>query len=116
MYYASVSRGYRASAFNGGAQFFSNELSVAKPETVDAIELGFKSDLLDNTLRLNGALFSYDYTDQQFINVIGVQQFLVNGDKSSIRGAELELTWVPTSRIQVNAGLGLLDTEFKKLE
>jgi|TARA_B110000902_G_scaffold253734_1_gene316766 iron complex outermembrane receptor protein len=116
LYYASVSRGYRASAFNGGAQFFSNELSVAKPETVDAIELGFKSDLLDNTLRLNGALFSYDYTDQQFINVIGVQQFLVNGDKSSIRGAELELTWVPTSRIQVNAGLGLLDTEFKKLE
>ena len=115
MYYASISRDIGPVHFNGGAQFFASELSVAQPETVDAIEAGFKSDLFDNTVRLNGTVFHYDYTDQQFVNVVGIQQYLVNGDKSKVMGGELELTWVPTYELKITAGLGLLDTEFKKL-
>lgn len=41
--YASYSRGYRANAFNAQAFVSPDELDVAKPETVDAYEVGFKS-------------------------------------------------------------------------
>ncbi len=115
MLYASFSHGYRSSAFNGGAQFFASELGVADPETVDAYELGLKSQIFDGRVQLNAALFDYEYTGQQFVNVVGVQQFLVNGEKSSIRGAEVELVFVPTDRLSINAGLGYLDTEFEEL-
>jgi hypothetical protein len=67
--YLSYSRGYRASSFAAQAFFTPDELTVARPETVDSIEGGFKLDLLDRRLRLNGALFHYSYRDQQFIDV-----------------------------------------------
>lgn len=113
--YASYSRGYRSSAFNGGAQFAPNEVGVVNPEFVDAYEVGFKTQLLDSRVQLNGAAFYYDYTDQQFVNVIGIQQFLQNGEKSSIKGLELELIARLTQALSLNAGLGYLDTEFKEL-
>ncbi|GAB3101470.1 TonB-dependent receptor [Aestuariicella hydrocarbonica] len=113
--YASYSRGYRSSAFNGGAQFAANEVGVAKPEFVDAYEVGFKTQLRDGSIQLNGSAFYYDYTDQQFVNVIGIQQFLQNGDKSSIQGLELELIARLTQNLSLNAGLGYLNTEFKSL-
>ncbi len=115
MVYASYSRGYRSSAFNGGAQFAANEVGIAAPEFVDAYEVGFKTQMLEGALQLNGAAFYYDYTDQQFVNVIGVQQFLQNGKSSSIKGFELELIARPTHALTVNAGIGYLSTEFEEL-
>ena len=67
--YVSLSQGYRSSAFNGQAFFDSSELTVVKPEPLLAAEGGFKLDLLDQQLRLNGAVFWYGYEDQQFLNV-----------------------------------------------
>lgn len=113
--YASYSRGYRSSAFNGGAQFAVNEVGIADPEFVNAYELGFKTSLRDGSVQLNGALFYYDYKDQQFVNIIGVQQFLENGDESYIAGFELELISRITQDLTVNAGLGYLNTEFEEL-
>jgi iron complex outermembrane recepter protein len=115
MIYTSYSRGYRSSAFNGGAQFAANEVGVAAPEFVDAYEAGFKSQLLEGSIQFNGAVFYYDYTDQQFVNLIGIQQFLQNGDKSTIKGFELEVISRITEALTVNAGLGYLNTEFKEL-
>ncbi|NIB41610.1 TonB-dependent receptor [Pseudomaricurvus alkylphenolicus] len=113
--YASYSRGYRSSAFNGGAQFAPNEVGVAAPEFVDAYELGFKTLVRDGTVQINGAAFYYDYTDQQFVNVIGVQQFLQNGEDSFIQGLELEVIARLTHNLTLNLGLGYLDTEFESL-
>lgn len=115
MVYASYSRGYRSSALNGGAMFSPTEMVVADPETVDAYELGFKSALQEGRLQLNGALFYYDYSDQQFVNFFGVQQLLVNGESSTIQGLELELVARVTESLTLNAGLGYLDTEFEEL-
>lgn len=113
--YASYSHGYRSSAFNGGAQFAPIEVGIAEPEIVDAFEVGFKTQFRDDTVQLNGAAFYYDYTDQQFVNLVGFQQFLVNGDSSTIAGLELELKSRLTEALSVNAGLGYLDTEFEEL-
>lgn len=114
--YASYSKGYRGAAFNAQAFFLPEELSVAKPEKVDAIELGFKSELMNRRLRLNGATFMYRYYNQQVLDVNPqtTAQLLVNLPKSEIVGAELDITLQATNDVVISAGLGYLDSEIKK--
>ncbi len=115
MIYANYRRGYRSSALNGGAQFGSNEITKTSPELVDTYEIGLKSQWLDQRLQLNAALFYNDYKDQQFLNLIGVQQFLVNAGSSTIQGFELELTALASERISLHASIGYLNTEYDEL-
>ncbi len=114
--YASYSRGYRGSAFNAQALFDPTELTVAKPETIDSYEAGFKSQLFDRLLQLNGAIFYYGYKNQQFVDIdpVSAAQRLVNLPRSRIIGAELELTARPTDGLQLNGSIGLLDTKVKE--
>lgn len=115
--YISFTTGYRGSAFNGQAYFDVSEISIAKPEEVDAWEVGFKSDLLDDRLRLNGAVFHYTYINQQFLDITpNFLSVLVNADKSSVQGAELELRALPHSDVDLRVGLGYLDATYDKLE
>jgi iron complex outermembrane receptor protein len=110
--YLTVSRGYRASAFNAQAFFQPGELTVAKPEIINAYEVGTKSRFLDNRLQFNSAIFYYQYRDQQVLSVdpITAQQRLINLDRSRIAGAEFELDARPIPRLLLSTGLGLLDT------
>jgi iron complex outermembrane receptor protein len=115
--YVSFTTGYRGSAFNGQAFYDVSEITIADPEEVEAWEIGFKSDLLDNRLRLNGALFHYAYENQQFLDVTpNFLSILVNADESSVQGAELEVTAIPHPAVDLRMGLGYLDTEYDKLE
>ena len=117
MVYASYSKGYRSGNFNGGVYYEVRpfEEAYAEPEFIDAYEVGMKAEFFDRSLRLNTALFYYDYTNQQFINVVGVSNFLENAGGSTILGLEGELTWAATERLMISAGLGLLETEYTEL-
>ena len=118
MIYAAYAEGYRSGAFNGQAFFDPAEMVVVPAEYVDSWEIGFKSLWLENRLRLNGAAFHYDYSNQQFLNVdseTAVQQ-LASIESSSINGFELELTAAVTEALTLTSGLGWLDTEVKKGE
>ncbi len=103
--YASYSRGYRGSSFNSQAFFAPDELTIAKPETVDAFEIGAKTQFLDRRLTLNGAVFLYNYKNQQALSLIGVLQPLVNIPKSQIYGAELELVVRPLDVLTLRGGV-----------
>jgi iron complex outermembrane receptor protein len=117
MVYASASRGYRSGSFNGGAYYEPRplETAYARPEYIEALELGVKADLLDNSMRINGAVFSYDYTDQQFINLVGFSNFLENAGGSTIQGFETELWYRITEKLTLQIGLGYLETEYTEL-
>lgn len=114
--YLNFSRGYRANSFNAQAFFDPGELSVAKPETVDAGEIGLKTQWVDRRVTLNAAAFVYKYKNQQFLNIDQdtAAQLLVNLSESRITGAELELTARASDAITLRAGLGLLDAKVKK--
>jgi iron complex outermembrane receptor protein len=90
--YVKYSRGYRSGSYGEDLVYLDagDDLYV-EPEFIDAYELGVKSELFDGRLRLNGALFYYDYSDQQFTNNVGLTSFLVNAGKTDIYGLELEL-------------------------
>ncbi len=114
--YANYSRGYRAKSFNAQAFFDPSELSVAKPEQVDAFELGAKTQFADRRVTLNMAAFYYKYKNQQFINIspATATQTLENIPRSRIMGGEAELTARASDRLTLRAGLGLLDTKIQK--
>jgi len=95
-------------------------LHAFKPEEADTFELGFKLDLLGRTLRVNGAIFTGDYTDMQVTYrgpaPAGVAPFLTNAGQASIDGAELEVTWAPTLDLTVDASIGYLDATIDELD
>lgn len=118
MVYASYSRGFRAGNFNAGVYYEEREFddAYASPEFLDAYEVGFKADFWDRRARINAALFYYDYTDQQFINVVGVSNFLENAGGSKILGLESEMFFALTEKLNVQLGIGVLQTEYTELE
>ncbi|BFM15383.1 TonB-dependent receptor [Maricurvus nonylphenolicus] len=116
MTYVSYSRGFRAGQFNNGLVYTADTPAYADPEFVDAYELGFKGEFFDSRMRLNGSLFYYDYADQQFVNQVGVSANLENAGGVDIYGLELELLAMPTENLTIQAGLGLLDSEYNELD
>lgn len=109
MTYASISRGYKAGGFE---QRLASPVPAAltfDPEFVDAYEVGFKSTLLDSTLRLNGAVFYSDYQDIQCAVVIGIAPTTINYGDGEILGLELEANWVPRGNWSVDFSMGYLD-------
>lgn len=119
MVYAQYARGYRSSAFNGGALARKEDLNVAEPETLNSYEAGLKSQWFDRRLQVNASAFYYDFRNQQFVNAVnvgGVQASqLINAGRARIQGIELEVIAKPFSGLTLNAGLGLLDSKYKQL-
>jgi iron complex outermembrane receptor protein len=116
MVYAHYARGYRSSAFNGGALTNAADLNVASPEYLNSYEGGVKSQMLDRKLTLNVSAFRYDFKNQQFLNVIGIgNQQLVNAGQSRVTGAEIEAVLQPSRALRLNASLGLLDGTYRSL-
>jgi iron complex outermembrane receptor protein len=106
--FASYNRGFKSGLYN--------MVNLAQPavesEIVDAYEIGFKSDLADDRVRLNGAVFYYDYQDLQVQLVQAGITFLTNAAQADVQGAELELQAAPTENLRLYLGLAYLDTEY----
>ena len=110
--YTSLSRGYRSGAFNGAAILMASELDPVGPEFVDALEVGVHMNLPEKNLNLNASAFYYRYHNQQFLNVVGIQQLLDSADEAESMGMEVELHWQPSEHFSVELGLAVLDTEY----
>jgi iron complex outermembrane receptor protein len=117
MAYISYNQGYRNGVFNATAFFSVDEITQADPEEIDAYEIGFKSQFASDRIQLNGAVFFYDYTDQQFIDIDSATlvQTVRNAGESEVLGFELELVALATEDLTLQVGLGYLDTEYKSL-
>ncbi len=119
--YVSFSQGYRGAAFNGQAFNSPVELTFANPEKLNAYELGAKSELLNRRLEINGAVFYYQYRDQQFLDTFalpnngGTGFHTVNAPRSRIAGAEFDLRAKPISTLSLQANVGILNTKYQEL-
>lgn len=118
MVYAKYSTGYRAGGYNIRA---STSTAFAKPadeETVESWEIGGKSEWFDNRLRLNGALYYYEYDDRQVEQFEagsgGASSVTVNAGSSEAKGVELELTAAPVDDLLLTLNYGYVDTEYNR--
>lgn len=120
MVYGSIATGFIAGGFSEtcGSEFSCRPFN---DEENTNIEIGFKSDLFDGKLRLNGAIFETEYESLQRDSVITrlladgtpfQETTAVNEGQSTARGLELEATYLPTDNLRIDAMLGLLDHEY----
>ncbi len=118
MLYASYTRGFKP----GGSNLTFGREAVVSPivvlpvfeeETIDAYELGLKTDLADGRVRLNGAAFFYTYDNLQYqaTDPEVFQGGVGNIPESEIMGAELELGAFLSDSLIFDARLAWLDTE-----
>ncbi|WP_374274078.1 TonB-dependent receptor [Brevundimonas sp.] len=116
--YAGVARGVKSGGFT---TYNATSATPFKPEIVIAYEAGLKSDWLDDRLRLNAAVFFYDYTDQQvqgleYDREVGRLGKITNVPESHILGGEIELTWVPVDGLTISQSLGYKDGEYDEYD
>ncbi|MFN8625806.1 MAG: TonB-dependent receptor [Candidatus Binatia bacterium] len=119
MTYFRVARGFKSGGFNGQTSDPRAFVIPFDPEKLLQYEAGFKSQWLDNRLRVNAAGYYSDYTGLQQ-NVFrasretGVLTVLSNVDSAEIWGSELEVTAIPLRGVEVTATYGLTLGSFKK--
>jgi len=113
-WYARVANSFRAPSIQGRI-LFGDEVTVAESETVTSFETGIKSDVLDGQGRVNATVFYYTMDDQQLTAVGGGANFnrLVNADKTTGYGFELDTEWVLTDNLNATFNLSYNNTELK---
>ncbi|WP_101757259.1 TonB-dependent receptor [Oceanicoccus sp. KOV_DT_Chl] len=109
--YIRLATAYRSGGFNlraGTSDPFDQEELLA-------YELGFKSTLWDQRLRLNAAIFRSEYDDIQldFVNPMDFTISTINASDATIEGVEFELTVLPTDGLELGVDYAYLDADQK---
>lgn len=108
--YASFSRGYKAGKYN----ILTYNPVPTDPETLDAYELGLKTDLLDRRLRINGAIFYFDITNPQVQTQTNTTIVYSNADSARVKGAELDIQGALSRNFTLRASATYLDAKYKR--
>lgn len=118
--YGTWGQGFRSGQFNqngtataAAGAGINGVNDVVDQEDSESFELGFKSDLFDNRLRLNAAYFDTKVEGQQYFVFIGGigAQVLINIDEVDIQGFEAEAIWRATDNLDLYASYGQTDAE-----
>jgi iron complex outermembrane receptor protein len=111
LFFGRVSTGFRSGGYNLTAPVSALAFD---PEKATNVELGAKTDWLDNRLRLNAALFHTRQTDK-LINQAEFAgttlAYLANVGKARTNGAEFEASALVTRGLTLSAALGWLDAQ-----
>ena len=111
--YARVASGYKAGGFNARSV---NE--GFEPETITSYEAGLKTELFDNTVRFNLALFYAEYTDVQIQQFLagsgGATSVTVNAGSATYQGVEAEVVAVPVTGLTLSGSIGYVDRDYQE--
>ena len=126
MAYISFSRGFKPGGSNLTFGFTEAEDLVAErpvapamvfptyeSESIKAIEVGLKTDLLEGRARANIALFTYDYENLQFqaTDPDPYRGGVANIPQSEMSGLEVELTALFSDSLTMDMNLAFLNSE-----
>jgi iron complex outermembrane receptor protein len=107
--YGRVATGYRgpsiqgrimfAADFDNGQNPATNGVSVAKAETITSAEVGIKSILADQRLRLNLTGYAFQMDNQQLTAVGGQYNIatLLNAHRTDGHGFEADIEYIPSA-------------------
>ena len=116
--YVSYNRGVKGGGFT--APLFPatiasvNDLTF-RPEVLTSYELGLKSEFFNHALRVNSAVYYYDYKDYQaLIYTVSLNQLIKNADATH-KGAETEIEWAPNEAWRLGLGVSYVDAIVKKV-
>ncbi|TPE60608.1 TonB-dependent receptor [Sandaracinobacter neustonicus] len=142
MLYATYNRGFKAGGVNmdsaGAGTIRNNPVyypgavpldPTYKPETVNAYEVGAKTEYWDGRARTNVSFFYYDISNIQVAQFVGLRFTVLNGKSAKDYGVEIENTfkltdalilnldgtWIPEAKIGKDSGIDpvLSDQRFR---
>ena len=116
--YGKYVEAYKSGGFNTrdpDPAFFSRGFDEEKNRTV---EIGFKGELLENQLRVNGAVFYSNFEDYQ-LNILlpgGISDTRVfNSGSATLTGFEMEITAFPWYGLLCSLSYAYLDSEIEDI-
>ncbi|HKT72672.1 MAG TPA: TonB-dependent receptor [Steroidobacteraceae bacterium] len=106
--YISDNRGFKSGGFN------PTEIPYRsfEPERIDAYEAGLKVDVLDSRLRVNPAMFYYDYANLQATIFQGGVLMTQNAASARIYGLDLDLQAAASAQLTLTGGLSVLHARY----
>ena len=114
--YGRLSTGFRAPSIQGRITFCpvpEECVTTADTEQNTSFEIGVKSILADNKLRLNLTAYVFEMSDQQLTAVGGEfnSATLLNADKTKGHGLEADIEWIPSGNWFMTFGASWNPTE-----
>lgn len=111
--FARAADGFRAPSIQGRNVAFLGQPSVAKSEDILSFEFGIKTDLLNEKLRINAAIFNYTIENFQLSAIGGSANSneLLNAEEGQGKGFEADIEVIPTSNIKITMGYSYNATE-----
>ncbi len=114
MLFASAATGTKSPGFNnpGDPKLEFDE------EKTNNYELGVKTELFENRLKLNATAFYSEFDDLQFLaqKAIGAGTYVSNAAKAEIEGVDLGFTAMPLPNLILDGGLQYLDAKYTEGE
>jgi iron complex outermembrane receptor protein len=123
MIYGGYSEGFNS----GGVSQYEDSVGPVSinyaPEMIENWELGLRADLLNGALRANATYFKTDWLGIQYLGTVidratgieATELVLQNTANGQAEGIELELTYLPTESLTLQANLGFLDTSYTSI-
>ena len=117
--YGSYATGFLSGGFSETCATVSR--CSYNPETNSNIEFGYKSDLLDGSLRFNAAAFYTKYENLQRAvvatytaadNTAQQETVTVNTGTSELYGIDVDTIWLASDKLRVTAAVNWLDHEY----
>lgn len=124
--FGNISTSYKSGVYYGGPVLDAQAWSYVEPEDVTSTEIGFKWTLLDGAMQLNGAAFALQYENRQSLLTFVSGEFsdfsgfavadttLANVPESQTSGFELDVHWLPTDQLTLQAGIAYLKSKVTK--
>jgi iron complex outermembrane receptor protein len=121
LFYVSATRGFKAGGWNSRTAYRPQEFQPMDPEKTWSYELGMKSQMLDDRLRLNvtgfyaeteGLQLSYTTPSPLGTGVLSTQD---NAGDVEVMGAEVELTAQLTDQVSAYAMAGFQSGEYTRV-
>jgi outer membrane receptor protein involved in Fe transport len=111
--FATIAEGFRP----GGANYVDSINNPAvgpkfrgyDPDTATSYEIGIKSMLFDDRLRLNASIYRIDWEGIQLDTKIYGWEVRTNGDDARIKGVELDMTTLISDAFQLDLSVTKLD-------
>jgi iron complex outermembrane recepter protein len=109
--YASKNLGFKSGGYNDTQP----SLPAFRPEILKSYEAGIKSELLEHRVRLNGAVFYYDYSDIQVIKLSPSNQLeFYNGPPAELYGTDLDVQARVTQALTLSLGASYVHDRFTR--
>ena len=112
MGYLSNDRGFKSGIFN----LASPAAAPVNPETLDAYQMGLKTQSTDNRFRADLALFYYRYKDLQVQEILTGAINLVNAASAQMKGVDANVFIRPVDTLILQFGMEAMEghyTDFK---